>query len=186
MLPINNTSATYIRRTTPEYGVSKQHSTTKNLYNNRFDTKSLESEETKSPYTVLVTHDVAKSFPPSLIYNVLIDIKESSPPPRVIKWLANYIRGSQTQVVFRDSKSKYRKIKQGIPRSGVLSSFLNNLHATAQRACDQLSDSINRSTPSEFGFQSKTKSYRRKTALFTTWNQEMNMVLSVQADGKTN
>ena len=44
------------------------------------------------------------------------------------RFLCSYIRGRQTYVVFRGAKSGYRKMKQGVPQGGVLSSILFNLY----------------------------------------------------------
>ena len=43
-------------------------------------------------------------------------------------FLASYLRGRQTYVEFRGAKSKYRKMRQGVPLGGVLSPVLFNLY----------------------------------------------------------
>ena len=55
-------------------------------------------------------------------------IEQSTLPTNLKRWIANYLQGRQTYVDFRGTKSKYRKVKQGVPQGGVLSPLLFNLY----------------------------------------------------------
>ena len=46
----------------------------------------------------------------------------------LIKFLCSYLRGRQQYTVFRNCKSKYRVVRQGVPQGGVLSPLLFNLY----------------------------------------------------------
>ncbi len=49
-------------------------------------------------------------------------------------FLCKYLRGRHTYVVFRNSISKHRKMKQGVPQGGVLSPILFNLYMSSMPA----------------------------------------------------
>ncbi|MCP3664957.1 MAG: hypothetical protein GY696_21080, partial [Gammaproteobacteria bacterium] len=74
--------------------------------------------------TVSVAIDLSKAFD-TVDHHILL---------RDMRFLCGYLRGRQTYVLFRNSTSKYRKMKQGVPQGGVLSPILFNLYMSTMPA----------------------------------------------------
>lgn len=78
--------------------------------------------------TVLVALDMSRAFDTVNLGILLDKLLQSSLPDHIKRWLSNYLNGRQTYVDFRGTKSKHRKVKQGVPQGGVLSPILFNLY----------------------------------------------------------
>ena len=78
--------------------------------------------------TVSVAIDLSKAFDTVNHHLLLNDINNLPLNDHIKRFLCAYLRGRQTFVVFRNSKSTYRKVKQGVPQGGVLSPILFNLY----------------------------------------------------------
>ncbi len=81
--------------------------------------------------TVSVAIDLSKAFDTVDHRLLLNDINNLPLNGYVKRFLCSYLRGRQTYVVFRNSESTYRKVKQGVPQGGVLSPILFNLYMSS-------------------------------------------------------
>ncbi len=81
--------------------------------------------------TVSVAIDLSKAFDTVDHHLLLRDINNLPLNSYIKRFLCGYLRGRQTYVLFRNSTSKYRKVKQGVPQGGVLSPILFNLYMSA-------------------------------------------------------
>ena len=81
--------------------------------------------------TVCVAIDLSRAFD-TVDHTILLnDINMLNLNDYIKRFLCAYIRGRYTYVVFRNSNSKYRKMKQGVPQGGVLSPVLFNLYMSS-------------------------------------------------------
>ena len=78
--------------------------------------------------TVSVAIDLSRAFDTVDHQILLEDINQLNMNDYIKRFLCSYLRGRQTFVMFRNLKSKYRKVKQGVPQGGVLSPLLFNLY----------------------------------------------------------
>ena len=78
--------------------------------------------------TIVAALDLSKAFDTVDHSELISDITNSTLPCDIKRWLANYLNGRQAFVEFRGQKSKYRKIKMGVPQGGVLSPILFNMY----------------------------------------------------------
>ncbi len=78
--------------------------------------------------TILVAIDLSKAFDTVDHELLLKDILHLELSDTLIKFLCSYLRGRQQYTVFRNCKSKYRVVRQGVPQGGVLSPLLFNLY----------------------------------------------------------
>ena len=78
--------------------------------------------------TVVVAIDLSKAFDTVNHEILLQDILELNLNNNIKRFLTAYIRGRQTFVEFRNKRSKFRKMRQGVPQGGVLSPILFNLY----------------------------------------------------------
>ena len=61
-------------------------------------------------------------------HHLLNDIASSNLSNNTKRWILAYLRGRHTYAELRDTKSKRRNVKQGVPRGGVLSPVLFNFY----------------------------------------------------------
>ena len=78
--------------------------------------------------TIAVAIDLSKAFDTVDHAQLLEDVSELDLNSHIKRFLCAYLRGRQTFVEFNGSKSRFRKIKQGVPQGGVLSPTLFNLY----------------------------------------------------------
>ncbi len=111
-----------------QHGFRKAPFTTTALQNiNNHITKGL-NKKPPVDRTVLVAIDLSRAFD-TVNHDILLDdINELNLNDNIKRFLCAYLRGRQTYVVFRGSKSTYRKMNQGVPQGGVLSPLLFNLY----------------------------------------------------------
>ena len=84
--------------------------------------------------TVSVAIDLSRAFD-TVDHDLLLkDIKALPLNDHIKRFLCAYLRGRQTYVFFRGTKSSYRKVKQGVPQGGVLSPILFNLYMSSMPA----------------------------------------------------
>ncbi len=84
--------------------------------------------------TVSVAIDLSRAFDTVDHQILLDDINQLDLNDYIKRFLCAYLRGRQTYVLFRNSKSKCRKMKQGVPQGGVLSPILFNLYMSKMPA----------------------------------------------------
>ena len=111
-----------------QHGYRKGRSTTTALHDiSEHITKGLNQKQPVQR-TVSVAIDLSRAFD-TVDHNLLLqDIYELNLNSHIKRFLCAYLRGRQTFVEFRGVKSKYRKVKQGVPQGGVLSPTLFNLY----------------------------------------------------------
>ena len=111
-----------------QHGFRKGHSTTTALQ--QLNTTISNGLNMKQPVdrTVVVAIDLSKAFD-TVDHDLLLeDIHNLQLNGYIKRFLCAYIRGRQTYVEFRGSKSRYRTMRQGVPQGGVLSPVLFNLY----------------------------------------------------------
>ena len=160
--------------------------------------------------TVLVAIDLSKAFDTVNHEILLNDITNLDLNHHLKRWLFAYLRGRQTFVEFRGKKSKYRKMRQGVPQGGVLSPLLFNLYmknmptppesikvityaddtnilssgTTIQPICERLNPYLN---SLEDWFKSRNlqlSAPKSSATLFTTFSNEMSINLPIEINGE--
>ena len=81
--------------------------------------------------TVAVAIDLSKAFDTVDHEILLTEISLLPINSHIKRFLFAYLRGRMTYVEFRGSKSKYRKMRQGVPQGGVLSPLLFNMYMSS-------------------------------------------------------
>lgn len=79
----------------------------------------------------MVALDLSRAFDTVSHTTLFSDIMSTNIHNQLKRWLIGYLRGRQSYVEFRNTRSKYRKIRQGVPQGGVLSPTLFNLYMCA-------------------------------------------------------
>ena len=89
--------------------------------------------------TLLVAIDLSKAFD-TVKHSKLLDlINKTSLPSALKRWLANFLQGRQARTLFRDSLSKARIVRFGVPQGSVLSPLLFNYYvADAPSPTDEI------------------------------------------------
>ena len=84
------------------------------------------NERKPASRTVVVALDLSKAF--DLVdHSILLhDLAASATPAWTVRWLASYLRGRQTRVLFRGEQSRARVMRRGVPQGSVLSPALFN------------------------------------------------------------
>lgn len=111
-----------------QHGFRKNHSTTTALHQIHGHISYGLNQKQPCRRTIMVALDMSRAFDTVALETLLDDIFDTTLPPRIKRWTYNYLIGRQTFVEFRNSKSYYRRMKQGVPQGGVLSPTLFNLY----------------------------------------------------------
>ena len=113
-----------------QHGFRKLHSTTTALQEmSTYITNGLNMNKPVKR-TVAVAIDLSRAFD-TVDHNILLDdINNLQLNQHLKRFLCSYLRGRVTYVEFRGSRSKFRKMKQGVPQGGVLSPLLFNIYMT--------------------------------------------------------
>ncbi|KAI5727897.1 hypothetical protein M8J77_008348 [Diaphorina citri] len=168
------------------------------------------NQERPCQRTIMVAVDLSKAFDTISIEQLLQDLSETSIPWFIQRWLHNYMSGRQTYVDFRNTKSTYRRVKQGVPQGGVLSPALFNLYMSKvptppedvnlisyaddcsiltsgnniPELCNKVNDYL--STLNSWLTERKLQLSPGKSSatLFTTWTKEVGTVLDIFVNGE--
>ena len=160
--------------------------------------------------TVMVAIDLSKAFDTVNHEILLQDIVDLSLNSYLKRFLLSYLRGRQTYVVFRGTKSRHRKMRQGVPQGGILSPTLFNIYMsklpnpppdtrivtyaddstvlksgpTIGPLCTDINgylDTLNKWFADRNLLISPSKS---SATVFSTWGNEKQAVLDIKIDGK--
>ncbi|KAI5731922.1 hypothetical protein M8J77_018439 [Diaphorina citri] len=111
-----------------QHGFRKNRSTTTALHLVHEQISNGLNQERPCKRTILVALDLTKAFDTISTEILLQDILDSTILPKIKRWLHSYFHGRLTYVEFRNTKSNYRRMKQGVPQGGVISPTLFNLY----------------------------------------------------------
>ena len=111
-----------------QHGFRKARSTTTALQDIKNHITNGLNKKKPVDRTISVAIDLSKAFDTVDHQLLLKDILDLPLNGYIKRFLCSYLRGRQTFVIFRGSKSPLRKMKQGVPQGGVLSPILFNLY----------------------------------------------------------
>ena len=111
-----------------QHGFRKGHSTTTALQEIKAHIEKGLNKSRPVERTVSVAIDLTQAFDTVNHEILLKDIHELDLNHHLKRFLTAYLRGRQTFVEFRGRRSRYRKMRQGVPQGGVLSPVLFNLY----------------------------------------------------------
>ena len=160
--------------------------------------------------TVLVALDLSRAFDTVDHEQLFADILDLELSTTLKKFLCSYLRGRQQYTVFRNCRSKFRVVRQGVPQGGVLSPLLFNLYMSSmplppgkillvsyaddcqvlnsdkkiRKACEEMNPYLNQLAD---WFQSRRLeiSAEKSTAtVFTTFSNEVSEELPININGQ--
>ena len=125
LLPAINDSIQLVNH---QHGFRKARSTTTALQDIKSHITNGLNKKKPVDRTISVAIDLSKAFDTVDHQLLLKDILDLPLNGYIKRFLCSYLRGRQTYVIYRGSKSPLRKMKQGVPQGGVLSPILFNLY----------------------------------------------------------
>ncbi len=117
-----------------QHGFRKGRSTTTALHDIYEHIADGLNQKTPVNRTVSVAIDLSKAFDTVDHALLLNDIHQLNLNSYIKRFLCAYLRGRQTYVEYRGTRSGFRKVKQGVPQGGVLSLTLFNLYMSKMPA----------------------------------------------------
>ena len=111
-----------------QHGFREKHSTVTALH--EFNQHVSDGFNQKKPAhrTVLLQIDLSKAFDMVNHNKLLNGINSTNLPDFIKRWLNCYLRGRQSKVKFRNTTSKSRNVKTGVPQGAVTSPILFNFY----------------------------------------------------------
>ena len=113
-----------------QHGFKENHSTTTALqlvYNHI----SAGFNKKKPPdRTIAVALDMSKAFDTVNLHRLINKIRNQPIQPRIIRFIANYLKGRKGFTHFQNTNSKQQIFKTGVPQGGVLSPALFNVYTS--------------------------------------------------------
>ena len=111
-----------------QHGFRSDHSTVTALQDFSQDIANGFNKNKPPDRTVLLQIDLSKAFD-MVDHNLLLtDIWNSTLPTSIKRWFKSYLHGRQSKVKFRNSTSKARNIRAGVPQGAVTSPKLFNFY----------------------------------------------------------
>ena len=80
--------------------------------------------------TITVALDMSKAFDTINIHTLIRKLLHIKIPGKIIKFIANYIKGRKAYATYRNHTSRQRQFKTGVPQGGVLSTTLFNIYTS--------------------------------------------------------
>ena len=113
-----------------QHGFRKNHSTVSALHDFNVDVTNGFNKKRPPNRTILVQLDLSKAFDMVNHDKLLSDINNTTLPGATKRWLSTYLRGRQSKVSFRDTTSKFRNVRTGVPQGAVTSPLLFSFYLT--------------------------------------------------------
>jgi hypothetical protein len=111
-----------------QHGFRKNHSTVSALNDFNDQVASGFSKKRPPDRTVLLQIDLSKAFDMVSHDKLLKDLGQSSLSDPLKRWFNCYLKGRQSRVNFRNTTSKCRNIRAGVPQGAVTSPILFNYY----------------------------------------------------------
>ena len=111
-----------------QHGFRAKHSTISAL--DEFNQQISQGFNKRKPAnrTVLLMIDLSKAFDMVSNEKLLRDLNRSTLPESIKRWFNSYLHGRQSRVRFRNTTSKARNVKTGVPQGAVTSPVLFNYY----------------------------------------------------------
>jgi hypothetical protein len=111
-----------------QHGFRQLHSTVTAL--NEFNIQVSDGFSKKRPpdRTVLLQLDLSKAFDMVNLDKLLKELNQSTLPSPLKRWFCCYLKGRQAQVHFRNSTSRFKNVRTGVPQGAVTSPVLFNFY----------------------------------------------------------
>ena len=119
-----------IPNTPMQHGYKTQHSTVTALHTLNHTVANGLNQMAPPARTITVALDMSKTFDTINIHTLIRKLLKTNIPGTIIKFIANYIKGRKAYTTYRNSTSRRRKFKSGIPQGGVLSPILFNIYTS--------------------------------------------------------
>ena len=113
-----------------QHGFKAKHSTTTALHNINNTIASGFNQRIPPARTIAVALDMSKAFDTVNIHTLTKKLLDTQIPPRLIKFIANYIKGRKAFTTYNNKTSTQRQFKTGVPQGGVLSPTLFNIYTS--------------------------------------------------------
>ena len=111
-----------------QHGFRKNHSTVSALNDFNNQIASGFCKQRPPDRTVLLQIDLSKAFDMVNHDKLLKDLDQSNLPDFLKRWFCCYLKGRQSRVHFRNSTSKSRNVRAGVPQGAVTSPILFNYY----------------------------------------------------------
>ena len=119
-----------IPNTPMQHGYKTQHSKVTTLHTLNNTVAKGFNQMAPPARTITVALDMSKAFHTISIHTLIRKMLQTNIPCRIIKFIANYIKGRKAYTTYRNHTSKQCQFKTGVPQGGVLSSTLFNIYTS--------------------------------------------------------
>ena len=111
-----------------QHGFKHKHSTVTALH--QFTDHIVSGFNQKRPplRTIAIAIDLSKAFDTINHTKLLSKLLNTTIPPVILKFTANYLRGRRSYTFYNNTKSKQKRNHTGVPQGGVLSPTLFNIY----------------------------------------------------------
>ena len=119
-----------ITQTPTQHGYKAQHSTVTALHTLNNTIAKGFNQMAPPARTITVALDMSIAFATVNTHTLIgkLLVLQTSSPGSILKFVANYIKGSKAYTSFRNHKSIHCQVKTGVPQGGVPSPTLLNIH----------------------------------------------------------